>query len=116
MIGIPASVKVFLAVEPCDLRKSFNGLHAIAQNHLREDPREGALFLFTNKRRNRLKILFFDGTGLWILIKRLERGRFSWPDRGVGDGKKMTLDRRMLALLLEGVELEQTREKKWYRG
>jgi len=116
VIGIPASVKVFLAVEPCDLRKSFNGLYAIAQNHLKEDPREGALFLFTNKRRNRLKILYFDGTGLWILIKRLERGCFSWPRPGVIAGKKMCLSRRVLALLLEGVELEQTVQKKWYEG
>lgn len=69
MIGIPASVKVFLAVEPCDMRKSFNGLYAIAQNQLKEDPLAGALFLFTNKRRTRLKILYFDGSGLWILIK-----------------------------------------------
>lgn len=116
MIAIPASVKVFVALEPCDLRKSFNGLYAIAQNRLREDPREGALFLFTNKRRNRLKILYFDGTGLWILIKRLERGRFGWPRAEAAAQGKMLLSRRMLALLLEGVELEQAREKKWYQG
>lgn len=114
MIGIPASVKVFLAVEPCDMRKSFNGLYAIAQNQLKEDPLAGALFLFTNKRRTRLKILYFDGSGLWILIKRLERGRFSWPDADAVQGKKMVLSRRVLALLLEGVELDQMHQKKWY--
>lgn len=116
MIAIPASVKVFVALEPCDLRKSFNGLYSIAQNRLREDPRDGALFLFTNKRRNRLKILYFDGTGLWILIKRLERGRFGWPRADAGAQGKMMLSRRMLALLLDGVELENAHEKKWYQG
>lgn len=114
MIGIPASVKVFLAVEPCDMRKSFNGLYAIAQNQLKEDPLAGALFLFTNKRRTRLKILYFDGSGLWILMKRLERGRFSWPSVDAVQEKKMVLSRRVLALLLEGVELDQMHQKKWY--
>ena len=79
MLSLPASSRVFLALEPCDMRKSFNGLYAVAQHRLGEDPREGALFLFTNKRRNRLKILYFDGSGLWVLSKRLEAGASSWP-------------------------------------
>lgn len=116
MLGIPASVKVFLAAQPCDLRKSFNGLYALAQNKLGENPRDGALFLFTNKRRNRLKILYFDGSGLWVLIKRLERGCFSWPRPQEADNGKILLDRRSLSLLLDGVELEKTRQKNWFRG
>jgi transposase len=66
-----------LAVEPCDLRKSFNGLHGLVTEKL-EYPWAGALFVFTDRRRTRLKMLCWDGTGLWILTKRLEKGTFSW--------------------------------------
>ena len=77
MLSFPGSVKIFLAVEPVDMRKSFNGLYNVATEHLKENPIQGGLFVFCNKRRNRLKILFWDGTGLWVLAKRLEEGRFS---------------------------------------
>ena len=62
MLSFPGSLKVFVALEPCDLRKSFNGLHALASERLGEDPRQGAVFVFTNRRRTRLKILYWDGT------------------------------------------------------
>lgn len=116
MISLPSSVKVFVAIHPCDMRKSFNGLYAEVQNHLGEDPLQGGLFLFTNKRRNRLKILYFDGTGLWVLAKRLESGGFSWPkSASVRDGK-LRLSTRALSLLLEGVELKNAHAKAWYEG
>jgi len=67
MLSFSGSLKVFVAVEACDLRKSFNGLHALVTERLGEDPRQGALFVFTNRRRTRLKILCWDGTGLWVL-------------------------------------------------
>ncbi|MEM7602651.1 MAG: IS66 family insertion sequence element accessory protein TnpB, partial [Verrucomicrobiota bacterium] len=63
-LSFPSSLRIYVSVEPCDMRKSFNGLYILAEEHLKEDPRSGALFVFTNKRRNRLKILYFDGTGL----------------------------------------------------
>jgi len=116
MLSLPASSRVFLALEPCDMRKSFNGLYAVAQHRLGEDPREGALFLFTNKRRNRLKILYFDGSGLWVLSKRLEAGGFSWPSPAGQRGEKLALNRRALALLLEGVDLKQGHQKAWYEA
>ena len=72
MLSFPGSLRIFLAVEPVDMRKSFNGLHAVVTEHLKENPLTGGLYVFTNKRRNRLKILFWDGTGLWILAKRHE--------------------------------------------
>ena len=79
MLSFSGSLKVFVAVEPCDLRNGFNGLHALVTERLGEDPRGGALFVFTNRRHTRLKILCWDGTGLWVLTKRLEAGTFSWP-------------------------------------
>ena len=63
MLSFSGSLKVFVAVEPCDMRKGFNGLHAMASERLGEDPRQGALFVFTNRRHNRIKILYWDGTG-----------------------------------------------------
>ena len=114
MINLPVSVKIFLAIEPCDMRKSFSGLQAIARDRLKEDPCSGALFLFTNKNKNRLKILYWDGTGIWVLCKRLERGRFSWPC-GVNESDgKLNLDRRAMALFLEGVDLKKGAKKAWY--
>ena len=74
MLSFTGGLKVFIALESCDLRKSFNGLHALVSERLGEDPRQGALFAFTNRRRTRLKILYWDGTGRWVLIKRLEEG------------------------------------------
>src|ERR1051325_10136757 len=76
MLSFCGGLKIFLAVVPCDLRKSFNGLHGLVTEQLGEDPRSGALFVFTNRRHSRLKILLFDGTGLWVCTKRLEKGTF----------------------------------------
>lgn len=114
MLSFPGSLRIFLAVEPVDMRKSFNGLHAVVAGHLKENPLTGGLYVFTNKRRNRLKILFWDGTGLWILAKRLEEGRFSWP-RGLDarDGK-LTIRHAALSMLMEGVDLKHGMQKVWY--
>jgi transposase len=71
MLSFTGSLKVCVAVEPCDMRKGFNGLFAAVTERLGEDPKGGALYVFCNRRRNRLKILYFDGTGLWVLTKRL---------------------------------------------
>ena len=95
------------------MRKSFDGLYALVEYTLGERVSGGALFVFSNRRRTLLKILYFDGNGLWILAKRLERGTFTWPQ---GQGSKLTLSPRALALLLEGVDLSQTKAKKWYKS
>ena len=79
MLSFSGSLKVMVALEPCDMRKGFNGLHALLTERLGEDPRAGALCVFINRRHTRLKILCWDGTGLWVLTKRLEEGTFSWP-------------------------------------
>jgi len=114
MLSFSASLKIYLGVEPCDMRKSFNGLSEIARSHLGLDPLCGAAFLFTNKRRNRIKILFWDGTGLWVAAKRLERGTFSWPKPSRSDQKKLKLSAEALQLVLDGVELRGATLRPWY--
>ncbi|MCP5556804.1 MAG: IS66 family insertion sequence element accessory protein TnpB [Verrucomicrobiaceae bacterium] len=77
MLSFTGSLKVFVCLEAMDMRKGFEGLHAAVGERLKEeDVRAGALFVFTNRRRTRLKILYFDGTGLWLMTKRLEQGTF----------------------------------------
>ena len=99
MIGFTGALKIYLALEPQDMRKSFNGLYAAAEERLGENPRDGALFVFCNKRRNRIKILYFDGTGTWVAAKRLERGRYSWPKPSRPNQKKLKLAPEALQLL-----------------
>ena len=89
-VSFSGSLKVFVALEPGDMRKGFNGLEALVADRLKECPQSGALFLFSNKKRNRLKVLYFDGTGLWVL-EAPGNGRFSWPKPGGGDRVKLRL-------------------------
>jgi len=114
MLSFCGGLKIFLAVVPCDLRKSFNGLHGLVTEQLGEDPRSGALFVFINRRHSRLKILLFDGTGLWVCTKRLEKGTFSWP-KSVEPGRtKIKLAPEALALLTDGVDLRGGKLRPWY--
>jgi transposase len=96
------------------MRKNFNGLYGLVRDHLGCDPESGHVFVFTNGRRNRVKLLVYDGSGLWVCAKKLDGGRFRWPqrDRGV---KKIVLSYEELALLLGGIDLAQTKRRKWYR-
>jgi transposase len=115
MLNFTGSLKVYLAIEPADLRKSFNGLYALTTSVLKERPENGGLFVFTNKRRNRVKILNFDGTGLWVMTKRLEKGTFSWP-KGVDiENGKLPLSPEALALLLDGVDMKGGKFRPWYQ-
>ena len=112
MLGFPSVLKVFLAIEPVDMRKQFNGLWTLAEDRMKEDPRQGALFVFTNKSRDRLKMLYWDGSGVWVLAKRLEQGRFSWPLGG--NGVKLSLTPEALTMLLAGIDLKNGCQKAWY--
>jgi transposase len=114
MLSFVGSLKVFVALEPCDMRKGFNGLHALVTEKLGEDPRAGALFVFTNRRRSRLKILCWDGTGLWVCTKRLEQGTFSWPRSAEPHTTKLRLTPEALALLTDGVEMRGAKLRPWY--
>ena len=113
MLAFPHSVRIFVAVQPVDMRKQFNGLWTAAQEQLQEDPKSGAVFAFINKDRTRLKLLYWDGTGVWVLAKRLERGRFSWPAPGRNQAK-LALAPEALALLIGGIELKHGSLKPWY--
>ena len=107
-------LKVFVALEPVDLRKSYSGLEGLVSERLGEDLRQGALFVFTNRRHTRLKILYFDGTGLWLLIKRLEEGTFSWPKAIDPQAVKLKLAPEALTLLTDGIDLRGAKLRPWY--
>jgi len=96
------------------MRQGFEGLYGLARDRLLCDPLSGHVFLFANAQRNRLKLLFWDGSGLWVCAKRLEKGRFRWPEPASGQAKAI-LSHEELALLLGGIDLAQTRRRRWYR-
>ena len=96
------------------MRKGFDGLYGLVRNRLLCEPLSGHLFLFCNAQRNRLKVLLWDGSGLWVCAKRLEKGRFSWAQSGDAQGK-VVLSHEELSLLLGGIDLAKTQHKRWYR-
>lgn len=114
MLSFHAQLKIFVATAPHDLRASFNGLWASAQERLGEDPKQGALFVFGNRRRNRIKLLYFDGTGVCVLAKRLEKGTFRWPQSAGEANAKLRLAPAALQLLLDGVDLKDGGRRAWY--
>ena len=101
MISVSSHVRVFAYGRPADLRRGFDGLSLLVRSELRRDPIDGALYLFVNRRRTRAKVLHFDGTGLWVYAKRLERGQFAalWRDEKAA---ALELTTSELALYVEG--------------
>jgi transposase len=110
MLNLTGATRILVALEPVDMRQSFNGLYTRVQSVLQEEPTTGHLFVFTNKLRNRLKILFYDGSGLWVCAKRLDAGTFGWP---VGQGASACLRPEELSLLVNGMEGKPRRN--WHR-
>jgi transposase len=96
------------------MRKGFEGLYGLVRDRLSCDPVSGHVFLFANAQKNRLKVLFYDGSGLWVCAKRLEMGRFGWPEAADGV-TKIVLSHEELALLVGGIDLKQTRRRAWHR-
>ena len=111
MLAFPSS-GIFLVAGATDMRKSFRGLPVIVQNVVKKDPTGGQVFVFCNRRRNRLKLLFFDGSGYWICAKRLEKGTFAWPQLAT---PSVEMTPQQLALLLGGIDLVQTKRRRWYK-
>ena len=114
MLTFNGNLKVYVALQPCDMRKSFNGLWAEVTNQLKLDPQSGAIFAFTNKRKNRIKILYWDGTGVWVLAKRLEQGNFKWPTSAKTETNRISLTPEALAMLTDGIELRNAGRLAWY--
>ena len=114
MFGLGPATRIYLAAGATDMRKGFEGLYGLVRDRLLCEPLSGHLFLFCNAQRNRLKILFWDGTGLWVCAKRLPKGCFTWPQSGDAQGK-VVLSHEELSLLLGGIDLAKTRRKRWCR-
>lgn len=114
MLSFTGSLKVWVCLEVVDMRKGFEGLAGLVAEHFTEPLTGGALFVFGNRRRNRLKILYFDGTGLWLMTKRLKQGTFSWPRVADGDQKSLRLTPGALAMLTDGIDMHQATMRPWY--
>jgi len=114
MFGWGPATRIYLAAGATDMRKGFEGLYGLARDRMQCEPQSGHVFVFANAQRNRLKLLFWDGSGLWVCAKRLEKGRFRWPGTANEQGK-IVLSHEELALLLGGIDLTQTERRRWYR-
>jgi transposase len=112
VLSLPPSVHIFVARDAVDCRKSHDGLHALVRDHFRDDPFAGHLFVFFNRRRDRVKILVWDKNGFWLFYKRLERGTFRALRRG--EGTRLELKRAELMMLLEGIDLEVGKIRKHF--
>lgn len=112
MIAISAHTKVYLAKDATDMRRSFRGLIMLTEAVLRQEPVSGHLFVFLNRRRDLMKILYWDGTGFCIWYKRLERGSFQRPPAVVGEDRPgLELSTGQLSLMLEGIDLTSVRQR-----
>ncbi len=107
MLALPTNTKIYLAVEPVDMRKSFDGLCAIVIDTLQQNPLEGHLFLFRGKSGNRIKALFWDRNGLVIFYKRLEKGHYKWPKNTASSIEMTTIE---LSLLLDGIDFTKLKK------
>jgi transposase len=114
MFGWGPATRIYLAAGTTDMRKGFEGLYGLVRDRLAGEPLSGHVFVFSNARRNRLKLLFWDGSGLWVCAKRLAKGCFHWPEAG-GQETRVTLSHEELALLVGGLDLAATRPRRWYR-
>lgn len=114
MFGLGPATRIYLAAGATDMRKGFEGLYGLVRDRLLCEPLSGHVFLFSNKQRNRLKLMFYDGSGLWVCSKRLDKGRFRWPEMDI-EQTKLLLSQEELTLLLGGIDLVQTRPRKWHR-
>lgn len=114
MILLPGAVKVYVATQPANLRKSFDGLSNEVRQVLRRDPLCGHVFIFINRRRNQVKLIVWTRGGFTIVHKRLERGTFAFAHAAAGGAACVSIDVHELALLLEGIDVSRGRaSKRW---
>lgn len=106
MLSVPSPLPIFLAIEPADMRKGFDGLAQLVREQIAEDPLSGRLFVFRNRRRDRLKILYWDRDGFAIWMKRLEKGTFRFPEAKAGHALVTAAE---MAAVLEGIDLSGAR-------
>jgi transposase len=113
MLSFPPSpsVRIFVARHPVDMRKGFDGLSGYVIDTVEQDPLSGHLFVFFNRRRNRMKCMVWDGTGLWLLYKRLEHGQYAIFDRRSEHDGAYEIDATELALLLDGIDLRGAKRR-----
>ncbi len=111
MLSLSASTRIFIAIGVTDLRKGFDGLCGLVSGQLKEDPLSGAMFLFVNRRRDRLKVLYWDGDGLAIWYRRLEQGTFQLPKPG-SDTSSIKIRSDEFTMLLRGIDLGSVKRRK----
>ena len=114
MLSIPGGLKIYLATAPVDFRKSHDGLAAIVEQALKEDPLSGGLFVFTNKRSDRVKLLYWDNDGYALWYKRLEAGCFRFPKVEI-ESQKLNLSAADFQMILSGVDLSSVKRLKRYQ-
>ena len=115
MIHLPASVRVYLCTAPCDMRRSFDGLYALVSGTMQLNAFEGHLFVFSNRRKDRLKILYWDRDGFAIRAKRLEEGTYAMPFTGAAGEQREEITAQELGAILSGIDLSQAKRRKRYR-
>jgi transposase len=116
LLTLPASVRIYVAAEAVDLRRGFDGLAAATRSLIRQDPLSGHVFVFLNRRRNRIKLLVWDRTGWLLLYKRLERGTFHVPMEPPMGQRHVEVDAGELGLMMEGLDLRgAARRERWRR-
>lgn len=113
MLTLSSTVRIYLAPGVTDMRKAFDGLAAATKSVIGEDPLCGHLFVFCNRRRDRLKILWWDRSGFCLFAKRLERGTFAWPETKPEPRDRLEMTREELMLLLGGLDFQKTRRRRW---
>ncbi len=116
MIALSAQTRVYLAKAATDMRKSFRGLLVLTESVLEQQPNSGHLFVFLNRRRDLMKILYWDRTGYVIWYKRLECGLFQMPDLSGAEAARLELSAAQLGLILEGIDLNSVRQRRRYRA
>jgi transposase len=115
MIHLPASVRVYLCLTACDMRRSFDGLHALVRDHLELDAFAGHLVVFTSRRRDRLKIIYWDRDGFALWSKRLEEGTYAMPVAESAEERRREITAQELGALLSGIDLSQAKRRKRYQ-